>query len=65
MAVQTKTNKKAYEIRKEKFKRKQDERRKKAKHQFKKKLMRLVALIIFLIEWKQMELILMGKQWTY
>ena len=27
--------------------------------------MRLDALIIFLIEWTQMELILMGKQWKY
>ena len=36
MAVQTKTNKKAYEIRKEKFKKKQEERRKKAKQYHKK-----------------------------
>ena len=36
MAVQTKTNKKAYEIRKEKFKKKQEEWRKKAKQYHKK-----------------------------
>ena len=31
----------------------------------KNKKMRLVALIIFLIEWTQMELISRGKQWKY
>ena len=37
MAVQTKTNKKAYEARKEKWKKKQEERRKKAKEYWKKR----------------------------
>ena len=35
------------------------------KNQQKTKKMRLDALIIFLIEWTQMELILRGKQWKY